>query len=61
MTINFTMHTTHRQGSRQRLFSREVFANGAGTGADSAGVVILVPPVDRRVELGERVDFGDFF
>lgn len=46
-------------GRQQRLLGREVLANGAGTGPDSAGVVLLVPPVDPCVELSERVDVGD--
>ncbi|MEU9035357.1 hypothetical protein AB0D45_10725 [Streptomyces sp. NPDC048352] len=48
-----------RQGHQQRLLGSEVLADGARTGADAAGVVLVVPPVDHRVELGERVDFGD--
>lgn len=48
-----------RQRRQQRLLGREVLADGSGPGPDSAGVVLLVPPVDHRVELGERVDFRD--
>ncbi|MEV5204630.1 hypothetical protein [Streptomyces sp. NPDC053720] len=48
-----------RQGRQQWLLSREVLADGGGTGPDAAGVVLLAPPVDHGVELGKRVDFGD--
>jgi hypothetical protein len=54
-----TRTTITWQRREQRLFGREVLADGARAGGDAAGVALPVPPVDHRVELGECVHFGD--
>ncbi|MCY1649396.1 hypothetical protein OVA19_00990 [Streptomyces sp. SL203] len=47
-----------RQRHQQRLLGREVLADRARTGPDPAGLVLLVPSVDHRAELGECRDLG---
>lgn len=42
----------------RRLFRAEVLADRVGPGADPAGLVVDVPLVDHRVELGQRVNNG---
>ncbi|WTL37220.1 hypothetical protein OG244_02425 [Streptomyces brevispora] len=47
------------QRHQQWSFEREVLGDRLGPGADAAGVVLPVPPLDHLVQLGERGDLGD--
>ncbi|WP_413754718.1 hypothetical protein NRF20_45195 [Streptomyces sp. R-74717] len=44
---------------QQRLFDRESFGDGPGSGTDPAGAVLPVPRLDHLVRLGERGDLGN--
>lgn len=48
-----------RQRRQERLLGREVLTDRVRAGADPAGVILLVPPVDHLVEFGEGGHFGD--
>jgi hypothetical protein len=48
-----------RQRPQQRLLDRKRLADGVGARPDPPGIVVGVPPVDHRVELGQRGDLWD--